>query len=608
MADLYLKDYVAKIRDLYRAGRHGESLAYGQHVLGYYPGHAPTNSLVGLAYLEQGMVEQANECFQLALGVDPENVEARIGLGRLYAQQAALPAAIQQVEWAYEVAPSQPEVREELLGLYGRRTPSTGTQLKMTRGAVGNLLARNNLPDKAIAIFRELLGRNPEIPHIQVALAETLWRQGRDVEAVEVCLVLTHTLPNCLKANLILGAVWTGSGHEVAGQDRLDIAHSHDPENQMAQRMMGSESPLPPENVYVPELQIDGEFGATQTLDGEELPDWLAALDADEPALPSPEDGPPIEEVPLLPVLPDWLRELEEDDAPATEAIEIDEVPEWLQELVRATGDSTQTGEADGSEGGDEGAPQWPAEAAGIQGQTGEVAGRAAGDEGVPQWLATLAPADVLVEAPVRDSEGAFDDDPLLQVPEWVRELERAAEGGAEDDRLPAKDTPVADTPAAVEWEPPFPGAGEPDASAEAEGSDAEDEMLPGWVQELEAQVGAGAASLGAVAGPREDRTPPSSREALLARIEVEPRNPQARLALARLHREELEWNAALDQYEKMVSDRLAVPEVIGELHGLRDEDVDRPRLYSLLGDAYRQEARLDEALDAYRQAQLASE
>jgi tetratricopeptide (TPR) repeat protein len=92
----------------------------------------------------------------------------------------------------------------------------------------------------------------------------------------------------------------------------------------------------------------------------------------------------------------------------------------------------------------------------------------------------------------------------------------------------------------------------------------------------------------------------------LLERLKAKPRDYQTRLELARLYRGEQEWGAALTQYEKLVSARKLLPAVIEDLQPLLGQDVDRARVYQLLGDAHMQDGQLDQALEMYRQARQA--
>ncbi|MGD9315565.1 MAG: tetratricopeptide repeat protein [Anaerolineae bacterium] len=382
MPDIRLQDYVDKIRDMIREVRLDEAIGHSQHILRHYPKHIETYCLLGEACLEKEMYRDAIESFQRALSADPESLIARVGLSVIYDEQGALPEAIWQLERAFELAPGNAEVRQELQRLYVRHGAGEQSRLKLTRGALGRLYSRNGLYERAIGEFQAVLRQDPDLPDVRVALAEALWREGRRLEAVEVCLEILEALPNSLKANLILGEIWTQGGNEEAGEEKLEVARSLDPENRIAQEMMGSESPLPLEEILIPELEsVTDRFepvgpaevamaaAAGQLLDEEaeelaeeiplaetaealapeeELPDWLRDVGVaveDEPALDLEADALALEAEPedelAVEEMPEWLQEFVGEEAPAAaeelaEEAETDQAPEWLPEPEEA--------------------------------------------------------------------------------------------------------------------------------------------------------------------------------------------------------------------------------------------------------------------------------
>ena len=388
MSDIRLKDYTTKIKGMIREVRLDEAIHHCQHILRHYPKHIDTYCLLGEACLEREMYRESIEFFQRTLSADPENLVARVGLGVIYDEQRALPEAIWQLERAFELAPGNAEVRRELQRLYAQHGGVQKTRLRLTRGALGRLYSRNGLYERAIDEFHAVLRQDPDLPDIHVALAEALWRAGKKLEAVEVCLDILESLPNCLKANLILGEIWTRGGNEEAGDEKLSVARDLDPENLVAHEMMGRDAPLPVEEVFIPELeavpdtfapfvpagvgvaalaarelieeQEEGIPEAAEAWEADEgLPDWLrdmgvaeeepaTAMEGEELGLAEvePEEGPPAE-------VPEWLREvtgegippvaeeaaLFEDEAEAEEvmaaeqASSVEEVPDWLREI-----------------------------------------------------------------------------------------------------------------------------------------------------------------------------------------------------------------------------------------------------------------------------------
>jgi tetratricopeptide (TPR) repeat protein len=394
MSDIRLQDYITKIKGMIREVRLDEAIHHCQHILRYYPKHIDTYCLLGEACLEKEMYRESIEFFQRTLSADPENLIARVGLGVIYDEQRALPEAIWQLERAFELSPGNAEVRRELQRLYAQHGGVQKTRLRLTRGALGRLYSRNGLYERAIDEFHTVLRQDADLPDIHVALAEALWRAGKKLEAVEVCLEILESLPNCLKANLILGEIWTRGGNEEAGEEKLSVAKALDPENLVAREMMGRDAPLPVEEVFIPELEavpetyeplVPGEVGvaalaARELIEEEEIPEAAEAWEADEG-------------------LPDWLREMgvvpEEEPSSAMEAEEL-----GLAEVQPEEGPPAQV-------------PEWLREVTG---------------EEVPS--AAEEPAAFEEEAEVEEVMAAEQPPSVEEVPDWLLEIE-AAEAGA---------------------------------------------------------------------------------------------------------------------------------------------------------------------------------
>jgi len=306
MADIRLQEYAARIHDLMTRGRQDEAIAHCRHILSFYPRHCQTYRLMGEACLAKEMYQEARDFFQRTLSADPEDLCAWLGLGRAYGEHGMLEEAIWAVESAFELEPGHGEVRQELERLYGQRDvgradgiqePRERARLRITRGALGRLYMRSSLYDKAIDELQAALRRDPGRPVTRVALAEALWRDGQDLEATKVSLEILETLPNCLKANLILGTIWLRGGNPRPAQTRLDVARALDPENLMAQEMMGPESPLPAAEVLVPvpETREDAPAptvaasGGQSTAEG--VPIWVRELEELEVRATTPATG-----------------------------------------------------------------------------------------------------------------------------------------------------------------------------------------------------------------------------------------------------------------------------------------------------------------------------
>ncbi len=458
MAEIRLRDYAVKIKELIRLGQHDEAIAHCQHILRHYPRHVETYCLLGEACLEKEMVREAIEFFQRTLSADPENLIARMGLGIVFGQQGAILEAIWQVERAFELAPGNTEVRRELQRLYAQRDGVEKTKLQLTHGALGRLYSRNGLYEQAVSEFRGILEQDRDLPDIQLALIEALWREGRRLEAVDVCLDLLKGLPNCLKANLILGEIWSQGGHEDAAAEKLEAARALDPENLMAQELFGKDSPLPPEEVRIAELEPSATYLRSLRLATDQ--ERAVTMWGTEWAGPGAQQGGPDAGRGSGSEVPDWLRETDvvagEEEGEAlpsewpAEQEPGEDIPAWLQDLM---GEEAEAGPVPGAElppGDGEGQPELPALPPWLEelesAERGELAAVAPGDE--PWW-----------EEPAgTEAEGAAgpEGEDSAELPEWLQEL-----------GVPKRDVVLADEG--------LPGPGEP-------------EDLPEWLQDLRAE------------------------------------------------------------------------------------------------------------------------
>ncbi len=527
MPDIRLQDYTASIKDMIRSVRLDEAIAHCQHILRHYPKYIEAYCLLGEACLEKQMYREAIEFFQRTLGADPENLMARVGLGIIYDEQGAFPEAIWQLERAFELVPGNAEVRRELLRLYNQYDAIDKTRLKLTKGALGRLYSRNGLYERATSEFRAILRQDPELPDIRVALVESLWHEGRQVEAVENCLDLLDALPNCLKANLILGDIWLRGGNEESARQRLDLARSLDPENRVAQELMGDDSPLPAEQVFIPELDampesfdfaameepgprvvVGAEAVETTGLDAEEqepwgtdeeLPEWLRDVGVTAevgPALgqeaedlelePPPGEALPTEE------MPEWLQEVMEEGHPA-EPLAVE--GEFVDDEVAVAEETLESLQQESPEVAGEGAVFAELKATGMWEEAPqEPAGEEMPAEEMPEWLETILGeagavtgeiqepvAEEIAAPPVVEIEGAITEPPAGEVEEEEPVLEEDFLSG--DEVLESMPDLEVEVETEVIAAPPVAEV-EEEAPELEEAAPAEDE-IPDWLRDL---------------------------------------------------------------------------------------------------------------------------
>jgi len=482
MAEVRLQEYIQQVDGMVEKGQYDEAIAHLRHILQHHPKFLLAYRLLGKILLETGQDDAAEEMFLRVLSGDPEDFVARVGMSVIHDRRGDLQRAIWHMERAFELAPENDVIQEELRRLYGRRDGVVPPRVMLTRGALARLYARGGLFSRAVETFRSLLAEEPERVDLRVALAEALWNDGQRVQAEDVCLRVLDELPYCLKANLILGEIWTRSGREEA-QMHLRRAEAVDPENARAVEILGDASPLSPREVRLPFLEygvpevpvarpgvgvavpeeralVDLERAAEIQI---EIPAWLEEIGLGEEGAPAvveeegiavpawlmPEEAAPeVPEAPAPAEIPEWLRELAPPEAEAPEAPASAEIPEWLREVappeVRAP-EAPAPAEI----------PEWLREVAPPEVRAPEAPAPAE----IPEWLREVAPPEA--EAPEAPAPA--------EIPEWLREV-----------APPEAEAPEAPAPAEIpEWlrEVAPPEVGAPEAPAPAE--------IPEWLREV---------------------------------------------------------------------------------------------------------------------------
>lgn len=232
-----LRELLATAQTALEEGRHQEATVACRHVLRDYPESVTAMRLLGESYLEAGRADEAVRAFEKVLGIDPFNVLARVGLGVLAEDRGEDERAIAQFRLAWEVAPTLPQLRSELIRLYRKRY-GVGGRLRMTRLALANLHAQNEDLPRAIRQFRQLLDEEPGRPDVAIGLAEVLWRHGEDDDAAGHCRSVLAERPRLVRPSLILAAI---QGDEVAGEaatDLLAIVRGFDPDAAIARDLL----------------------------------------------------------------------------------------------------------------------------------------------------------------------------------------------------------------------------------------------------------------------------------------------------------------------------------------------------------------------------------
>ncbi len=535
MVEITLHDYLDEIEGMINEARYIEALAHLRHILARYPRLISAYYLMGRLMLEVDLPELAADMFRRALAADPEHLFARIGLGETHERLNHPQAALWNLTRALELDPSNEAIADEVRRLHAEIGQPEPRRLPLTRAALARLYVRGKLYNRAIIELDKLIQEEPQRPDLLLLKAEAHWQNGQTVQASDLCQQILSTYPYCLKANLLLGYLWTNAAQEE-GRRYLKRAHEMDPENVMAVEMFGNDSPLPREEVRLERLTYEPQkLGVNR-----EAP-WYKQLEASSVTIGVSEALPEMSETEMKLVnvtadlesqlqIPDWLKELGalEEEAPSwleeaeaeggeeelqswlesatlsdleketLQPAEEEETPppDWLQQLQ-------ETGEEAPAEG--EAAPDWLEEVAGAA--TEEAAA------GIPDWLKEMGGPG---EAPAAEAEAPA---PAEEVPDWLQELQPPAEAApAAEGEVPA---PAEEVP---DWLQELQAPAEAAPAAEVE-APAPAEEVPDWLKDLEAPAEAAPAAEVEAPAPAEEM--PDWLKELEAPAEAQPAGPQ---------------------------------------------------------------------------------
>ncbi len=663
--EIDLETYCEEIEALIIEGKSEEAITAARHILSFYPKFVEAYRLLGKACLEKGDLVSAADMFMRVLGADPEDLIAYVGLADVYKTQGKIEQAIWYLERALDLAPGHKELRKELENLY-REAGVSELLPHYTLAGLGRIYLKNGLLEQADQALTEALEKEPGRVDVQVTLAEVQWRLGKRLESAQTCLEVLDTLPYCLKANLILGYLWSSVNPSEA-KIRFEIAQTLDPLNHKAWELFGKESPLQPRRIKIPKFEI----APTPVEVKGEMPAWLESLELEElPPLPE-EVGKPeeveVEEIPkeaeglppwlkgeeiaigeTLEELPPWLKG--EEKAPEEAPVEVpplfeeevaeelpsEELPPWLR------GEEVLPEEALAEEKAPEEAP---AEVPPLFEEeiTEELPPWLRGEEIVPEEALAEErfPEEAPVELPPWLEEEVVEEMPPEELPPWLRGEEVFPEEALAEEK-PPEEVPVEGPPwlekekEAVEevppeellpWlkgeeEVPIPPVLEEIAevpeevtleempaeippSPEKEVTPTPEVVPPSWIESLRPL---------AETFLEEEIESALAAEAEMAAEEMKeveqppapppkPKKADELLEAAKRYAQEGAWEEAIRYYRKLLPHKKYWEEVCQDLEAALEKGVVFPGIYELLGDIYREKGLLDQALEFYRKA-----
>jgi tetratricopeptide (TPR) repeat protein len=524
MAEINLRAYITEIDDLVEKDQLDEAIAHCRHILEIYPKHLATYRLLGKAYLESKRYGDAADIFQRVLSAAPDDFVSHIGMAIVREDEGNLDAAIWHMERAFETNPANPAIQQELRRLIGVRDGLEPHKVRMTRGALARMYAHGELYPQAIAEIRTALQEDADRPDLQVLLATMFWQTDQHDEASAVCKQILEKLPYCQDANRIMASILQASGKsDEAGTYHRRLA-ALDPYAALVES--ASEDPL---TVNANSIRIDRiDWLASQAMPSIEptRPDWAASLGAElggetfEESEPTPRGS--------------WLEDLESQKLePTSEPAEPSLMPS--KDKGAQPFDSDLPSEA-------EDIPDWMREAGwheakdeaieispsfsdeeleALESDSPPIEGEPPPDEElapaeIPGWLQDIAPSGAK-PTPIEDISDVEEQDEAQgeAVPGWLDEIAAEVDEVGPEPEAPTEEAlpPVAEPGREIKAQEEITGPGEEDTYPVSEGEEVE---LPTW---LEGETDGATSTIVTWLGEKPDKEAEPSGEDLPAEV-----------------------------------------------------------------------------------------
>ena len=204
MSKIALREYHRNIERLIENHQIDDALSHCENIVRSFPKEIETYRSVGKIFLEKQDFLSAEKIFNIILTVFPDDFVANIGLSFIHEQNNRLDQAIKHMQYAFELQPANDSLQDELKRLYNKRDHVEPARIRLTRGALIKMYTRSDLFEQAIAEIRLGLHEKPRRVDYKLALADMLWKSGKNIDAVETCVDVISQLPYCWLANEIL--------------------------------------------------------------------------------------------------------------------------------------------------------------------------------------------------------------------------------------------------------------------------------------------------------------------------------------------------------------------------------------------------------------------
>jgi tetratricopeptide (TPR) repeat protein len=232
-----LEEVINHAKQLMEGGQPDQAILLCRHVFRYYPRCLEATRVLGEAYTEKRLLEEADKLFTYVLAADPHDVLGYVDRGFIAYERGEQENAIIYYERALELDPNIEQLRLELLRLYREVKNDLRPRLRMTKAGLAHQRMRDGLYQPAIEEFQAILRETPGRLDIQVGLAEAYWRNKDYYRSEQLCLELLKEHQYLIKCNLILWHMYGVRRRESRAADYLEKAQALDPMHLVAERL-----------------------------------------------------------------------------------------------------------------------------------------------------------------------------------------------------------------------------------------------------------------------------------------------------------------------------------------------------------------------------------
>jgi tetratricopeptide (TPR) repeat protein len=281
-----LSDALSEVDTALAASDNERAAGLASELLLAYPNAVNVLRQRARALTAAGRSLQAAEVHRRVLEILPADGEAIAGLARTLHAAGQHAEARDAARQALDYFPID-DLMQRIAANEGLPFQPEPTSLHLYKARVHVQAGLNN---RGAAGLRGVMAKWPERADIKIAFMQALWRKGARIAAAEQAQAVLDEYPYCLNAHLLMLALWRDAGASDMERVHLQAINQVDPDHRATRAMLGTQSPLPVQDV--PARPAQSTEPATADEDPLAREAWVDSLMAESSALPKPLEQP----------------------------------------------------------------------------------------------------------------------------------------------------------------------------------------------------------------------------------------------------------------------------------------------------------------------------